>query len=87
MSGSELDSQIGTDEDISLDDLSSPRAFCEKYPDIASEGGLRWEIFNAAQNGLNDYGAITRRGRRVFIIEPRYLKWLLSRSSLRGAHK
>lgn len=41
-----------------------------------SEGGIRWDIFNAERNGLATSGAIIRRGRRILINPERYLDWL-----------
>ena len=41
-----------------------------------TEGGLRWDIFNAEENGLADSKAIIRKGRRVYIVVDRYFKWL-----------
>ena len=47
--------------------------FCKKHPAF-SVGGLRWQVFNAKTNGLDDSKAIVRVGRRVLIHETRYLK-------------
>jgi hypothetical protein len=41
-----------------------------------TEGGLRWDVFNARTNGLDDFGAVIRKGRRVYIDEDAYLEWL-----------
>lgn len=45
-----------------------------------THGGLRWDIFNAERNGLQDSGAIIRRGRRILIDEDKYMEWLRDRS-------
>ena len=55
-----------------LDDLMKPRAFAKRYPDLITEGGLRWMIFNAANNGLLEHGAVIRFGRSVYIDAPRF---------------
>ncbi|MEW8253848.1 MAG: hypothetical protein AB2747_05820 [Candidatus Thiodiazotropha taylori] len=47
-----------------------------------SEGGLRWEIFNEATNGLRESGAILRNGRKVLIHVPRYFRWLDSKNGV-----
>ena len=46
-----------------------------------THGGLRWDLFNADQNGLAESGAIIRRGRRILIDEDVYLRWMRERSS------
>lgn len=51
-----------------------------------SESALRWQIFRAAENGLDQAGAIRRVGRRVYIIGERYLQWLDSGASARPTH-
>lgn len=49
--------------------------FIEKHPFI-SNGGLRFQIFNAKNNGLEKSGAIVRMGRRVLIREGNYFGWI-----------
>lgn len=44
--------------------------------DGLTEGGVRWDIFNAEQNGLAESGAVVRKRRRVYLVEERYLTWL-----------
>ena len=51
--------------------LLTVRQFCEKHPAFP-EGGLRWQIFNAKENGLAEEGVILRNGSRVLIDEDRY---------------
>ena len=46
-----------------------------------TEGSVRWDVFNADTNGLTESGAILRKGRRVYIVEERYLEWLGVRES------
>ena len=46
-----------------------------KHPGL-SEGGVRWAIFNAENNGLAETNALLKKGRRLFIVEERYLEWL-----------
>ena len=48
--------------------------FCTKHTFI-SQGGLRFQIFNADNNGLSSFGAIVRMGRKVLIDESRYFEW------------
>lgn len=44
--------------------LTTVAAVAEAGP--LSENQLRWLIFNARENGLDDHGAIVRIGRRVY---------------------
>lgn len=55
--------------------LQTVRQFCEANP-AWSENSMRWHIFNAAQNGLNEAGVIVRQGRRVLIDPERWDAWL-----------
>ena len=41
-----------------------------------SEGQYRWWIFNAENNGLAAAGAIVRIGRRIYIDEDGFDRWL-----------
>ena len=41
-----------------------------------TEGGLRFQIFNAKENGLEKAGAIIRIGRRVLVNEKNYFSWI-----------
>ncbi|MFL2915357.1 MAG: hypothetical protein ACJZ45_02870 [Nitrospinia bacterium] len=51
--------------------------FCIKHVFI-TQGGLRFQIFNAGNNGLASSGAIVRMGRKVLIDESRYFEWVES---------
>jgi hypothetical protein len=68
----------------SLDDVLRVAAFAKRYPDLASESSLRWQIFHSDSNGLDDAGAILRVGGRVFIHRGRYLNWLFIEGSSNG---
>lgn len=55
------------------------RQFVERHRGEGwTEPAVRWLIFQARNNGLEDSGAIVRLGRRVFIDEPRFYGWLRS---------
>lgn len=41
-----------------------------------SEGQYRWWIFNAESNGMRAAGAIVRIGRRIYIDEDGFNRWL-----------
>jgi len=59
--------------------LYRPRQFVVRHASEGwTEGSIRWLIFCAAANGLDDAGAIVRQGRRVFIDEERFFSWLRS---------
>lgn len=44
--------------------------------DAFTEGGLRWQIFNAETNGLAGTGAIVRIGRRVYVDPEKFFRWI-----------
>lgn len=50
-----------------------------------TEGGIRWQLFNAQSNGLSDSGAIVRVGRRIYIDINRYYDWLTKDVNLQQA--
>ena len=43
---------------------------------FVTPGGLRFQIFNAKENGLEKSDAIVRIGRRVLINEEKYFTWI-----------
>ena len=47
-----------------------------------TQAGIRWLIFNAKQNGLDESGALIRLGRRVLIDEEKFVVWVRAH----GAH-
>lgn len=51
------------------------RQFAESCPAL-TEAGIRWQIFNAKTNGLDESGAILRMGSRVLIDADRWYAWL-----------
>jgi len=60
--------------------LETVRTLAQKYPDVITEGGLRWEIFNKNKNGLSNSGAILKRGRKILIDRDRYFDWLYTQN-------
>ena len=50
-----------------------------------SESGLRWHIFQAESNGLNDFRAVVRIRRRVYIDPAAFDRWVDSQNGHRGA--
>jgi hypothetical protein len=50
--------------------------FAETYPEFATQGSLRWLIFNADNNGMNDFNVIERVGRRVLIHSDNFFTWI-----------
>ena len=55
--------------------ITTVNKLAEKH-DGLTEQSIRWAVFKAEENGLADSGAIFRKGRRIFIVEDRYLDWL-----------
>ena len=52
--------------------------FAQRHDDFLTEGSLRFKIFNAKENGLEESGAVVRIGRRVLINEEKYIAWIES---------
>ena len=71
---------------MTLPVISTVKTFSEKHPAF-SEGGLRWKIFHADENGLATSGALVRDGRRVLINEEKFFAWLLARQQERTGRK
>ncbi len=60
--------------------LLTVKQFSEKHPAFPV-GGLRFRIFHAKTNGLQNSGVIVRNGRRVLLNEERFFDWLESENS------
>ena len=60
--------------------LETVRSLAQKYPDVLTEGGLRWQIFNEKNNGLKEAEAIIRVGRKVLIDADRYFAWVYNQN-------
>ena len=60
---------------VEIPTLYTVQQFSEKHPFITT-GGLRYQIFNSEENGLEKSGAIIHVGRRVLIDEGKYFKWI-----------
>jgi hypothetical protein len=69
--------KTATDNRIPSTTLYTVAQFSERHSFI-SQGGLRFQIFNAENNGLASFGAIVRMGRKVLIDESRYFEWVES---------
>lgn len=63
---------------MSTKNLLTISQFSERYPAFP-QGGLRWKIFNAPNNGLQESGAIKRVGRRVYIDPDAFFDWIDSK--------
>lgn len=63
---------------------STVRQFTHRHPAF-TPGGVRWLIFNERQNGLSNFGAIVRVGRKVLIDEHRFFSWLDAQQTERTA--
>ena len=62
--------------------LQTVRTLAQQYPDVITEGGLRWEIFQQEANGLKQSGAIIKRGRKILIDTDRYFSWLYGQNDV-----
>ncbi len=62
--------------------LMRVRQLAEHLNGAVTEGGIRWDLYNAKFNGLDASGAIIRRGLKgssILIDRDRYLSWLTGR--------
>lgn len=60
--------------DFTLDDLSTPRQFARRYPDVVeSEARLRYMLRHRDSNGLD--AAVITRGAKLWLVKPRVLAW------------
>lgn len=57
--------------------LLTVRQLSEQQPGL-TVGGIRWDLFHRATNGLEASGAVVRRGRKILIDQERYLEWLVN---------
>ena len=55
--------------------LSTVNQYAEKQPAFTI-GGLRSLIFNEHSNGLAESGAIIRVGRKVLIVDEKFIDWI-----------
>lgn len=60
--------------------------FAEQQPAL-SQGSIRWCIFNAEANGLEESGALIHAGRRVLIDPVRFMAWLRTNPPLSPPRK
>lgn len=50
-----------------------------------SESSIRWFVFNAATNGMDDHAVIVRIGKRVYIDVDAFDRWIDSQQERRAA--
>ena len=67
------DSQF-VNEDFRTEDLRTVPQFCDANP-IFTQPAMRWLIFNAKENGLEEAGAIVRIRNRVYLHPRRFSRW------------
>lgn len=79
---------------MTIRNLRTLAQFCAENPAF-TENAMRWHVFNARVNGLEQLGAIYRIGRKVLIDVDAFYRWLdekqnapgkLSVRQRRGAH-
>lgn len=60
-----------------MSDLIKLSAFLRRYPDLVSEGSLRWAIFNRKENGIEKCGAVLKAPTgRWFVNVERFREWI-----------
>ena len=50
--------------------------FADKHKSFATESSLRFMMFKADENRMNEFGVIERMGRRVLLNEAKFFQWL-----------
>lgn len=60
--------------------LRTVKQFASTTP-IFTESSLRWQMFNSATNGMDEYNVIVRLGKRVFIDVVNFEQWLASQKN------
>ena len=56
--------------------LLTVKAFTLRYPDLMSEGSLRWQVYCRDHNGMNEFGVVIQLGRKVYLDATRFWEWL-----------
>ena len=56
-------------------ELMTVKQFCERFA-WARPGGLRAQLFNRKQNGMDALRVIVQQGRKVLVDVHRYFEWL-----------
>ncbi len=62
-------------ESVSPDDITAVKQFASRWPHLGSESSHRWNIF-VNRRELEEAGALARRGRRIFLVVPAYMRWM-----------
>lgn len=62
-----------------LDDFVTLKKFCEKYPEVATIGRLRWLLFRAQETKADFF--VRRVGSRLLISPQLFFQWLESQKS------
>lgn len=71
---------------MSLPTILTVRQFSKKHP-AWSESSVRYNVFNASKNGLEEAGAIIKDGKRVLIDEEKWFEVKLNRFRRMGNKK
>ncbi|MCC5794006.1 MAG: hypothetical protein JJT85_04630 [Chromatiales bacterium] len=67
---------------ITPEDVKTVESFVQTWPHLGTEPSHRWVLFRH-RDELEAAGAIARRGRRVFIVVPRYMAWMAGQGRVR----
>ncbi len=60
--------------DLRTEEIRTVSQFCDANPAF-TEPAVRWLIFNAKENGLEEAGAIVRIRGRVYVWPKRFSRW------------
>jgi hypothetical protein len=75
--------ETSTENQVPTLTLFTVAQFSERHSFI-TQGGLRFQIFNSKENGLDKSGALVRLGRRVLINERNYFYWIDAQQKVVG---
>lgn len=65
-----------TTEPLDLNDLVTPNDLSREFPELLNMSRLRYMLRERASNGLDDHGAVLKKGKLIFISRSRFAQWL-----------
>ncbi|MGY6275707.1 hypothetical protein ACW73I_09170 [Methylomonas sp. MgM2] len=63
--------------------ITTVKDFVALYPDLFTERQINWLIKTRNKNGLQQFDAILKVGRRLYIDKTNFLNWFLSQREKR----
>ena len=69
------------DHHYDFEDISTPVSISKKYPDLFTDSQMDWMLKIRHKNGLNDTGAVLKISRKLYLVEPLFMKWFMNQKS------